>query len=186
MEASNIKWNEHRTRLLAYVRRRVAVMEDAEDLVQDILFKAARGTGQIRSEDRLEAWLYGIARTTLIDHYRKHRAPTESLTSEPVAEEEIEDSIQAIAGCLEPFIQELEPAYRDALVLADLHRLPQAEVAERLGISLSGAKSRIQRARKQLADAYTSCCELIYDSSGRIMDRQPRKACGCRIDCEHD
>lgn len=179
-------WNEHRTRLLAYVRRRVAVMEDAEDIVQDILFKAARGRGQIRSEDRVEAWLYGIAKTTLIDHYRKHRTQTESLTHEPIAEEEVTDSVQAIAACLEPFIQDLEPPYRDALVLADLHRLPQAEVARRLGISLSGAKSRIQRARKQLAESYTACCELIFDSSGRIMDRQPRKACGCRIDCEHD
>lgn len=186
MEATNIMWNEHRTRLLAFVRRRVAVMEDAEDIVQDILFKAARGSDQIRSEDRLEAWLHGIARTTLIDHYRKHRTPTETLVDEPVAEEEVADSVQEIAACLEPFIQDLEPSYRDALVLADLHRLPQAEVAKRLGISLSGAKSRIQRARKQLAEAYTSCCELIYDSSGRIMDREPRKACGCRVACEHD
>lgn len=186
MEATDIMWNEHRTRLLAYVRRRVAVVEDAEDIVQDILFKAARGSDQIRSEDRLEAWLYGIARTTLIDHYRKHRTPTESMVAEPVAEEEIEDSIQAIAGCLEPFIQDLAPDYRDALVLADLHRIPQAEVAERLGISLSGAKSRIQRARKQLAEAYTACCELIYDSSGRIMDREPRKSCGCHGACDHD
>ena len=128
-------------------------MEDAEDIVQDILFKAARGTDQIRSEDRVEAWLYGIARTTLIDHYRKHRTPTESMTEEPADEEEQADSIQSIAACLEPFIQELEPPYRDALVMADLHRVPQAEVANRLGISLSAAKSRIQRARKQLAEA---------------------------------
>lgn len=72
-------WNEHRARLLAYIRRRVAVKEDAEDIVQYILFKAARGRGQIRSEDRVEAWLYGIEKTTMIDHYRKNRTPTESL-----------------------------------------------------------------------------------------------------------
>lgn len=186
MDASNIMWNEHRARLLAYVRRRVAVVEDAEDIVQDILFKAARGSGQVRSEDRLGPWLHSIARTTLIDHYRKNRPPTEELVQEPIAEEEVVNSVQAIAACLEPFIQDLEPHYRDALVLADLHRLPQAEVAKRLGISVSGAKSRIQRARKQLAESYTACCELVYDSSGRIMDRQPRKACGCRGVCEHD
>ena len=181
-----ILWEEHRTRLLAFVRRRVSSVHDAEDLVQDILLKAARHSDDIRNEASLQAWMYRIARNTITDHYRAHRHETEPLDTEPAEEVEHESAVEAIAGCLEPFIQDLDPAYRDALVLADLHRLPQADVAARLGLSLSGAKSRIQRARKQLAEAYTNCCELIYDASGRIMDRAPRKACGCQGACQHD
>ena len=186
MTPTDIIWNEHRTRLLTFVRRRVASAHDAEDIVQDILLKAARNTDQLQSVESLQAWLYRIARNTITDHYRGKRLDTESLETDPLVEEEQESAISAMAECMEPFIQELEPAYREALVMADLHRLPQAEVAKRLGLSLSGAKSRIQRARKQLADAFTDCCELVYDASGNIMDREPRKACGCRGVCGHD
>lgn len=186
MTSTDIIWNEHRTRLLTFVRRRVASFDDAEDLVQDILLKAARHTDQLQSESRLQAWLYRIARNAIADYYRAARPETEVIAEDLAEERTTPDAIADIAECIEPFIQDLEPAYRDALVLADLHRLPQSEVAQRLGISLSGAKSRIQRARKQLADAYTSCCELVYDASGRIMDREPRKACGCRGVCQHD
>lgn len=186
MQAPDILWNEHRARLLTFVRRRVSSVDDAEDLVQDILLKAARNTDQLQSAESLQAWLYRIARNTITDHYRAKRAETEPLEAEPVDEEEQEDAISDMADCMEPFIRELDPAYREALVMADLHRLPQAEVAKRLGLSLSGAKSRIQRGRKQLADAFTNCCDLIYDASGRIMDREPRKACGCHGACQHD
>ncbi len=186
MTSTDITWNEHRTRLLTFVRRRVASFDDAEDLVQDILLKAARHTDQLHSDSRLEAWLYRIARNAIADYYRASRPAVETLEQDVAEEDGESDAIRDIAECIEPFIQDLEPAYRDALVMADLHRLPQAEVAERLGISVSGAKSRIQRARKQLADAYTACCELVYDASGRIMDREPRKACGCHGACQHD
>jgi RNA polymerase sigma-70 factor (ECF subfamily) len=187
MTATDIIWNEHRTRLLTFVRRRVTSAQDAEDIVQDILLKAARNRDQLQSAESLQAWLYRIARNTITDHYRARRLETEPLDADPLAEEEEQESaISAMAECMEPFIQELEPTYRDALVMADLHKLPQAEVAARLGLSLSGAKSRIQRARHQLADAFTDCCELIYDASGNIMDREPRKACGCHGACGHE
>ncbi|MDA0378234.1 MAG: RNA polymerase sigma factor SigZ [Bacteroidetes bacterium] len=185
MTSTDIIWNEHRTRLLTFVRRRVATLDDAEDLVQDILLKAARHTDQLESEASLQAWLYRIARNAIADHYRSRRLETESLAVDLAEEDPEADAIQAMAECIEPFIQDLQPEFRDALVMADLHRLPQAEVARRLGISLSGAKSRIQRARVQLADAFTDCCNLIHDASGRIMDREPRKECGCRGVCQH-
>lgn len=186
MQAPEILWDEHRARLLTFVRRRVSSVEDAEDLVQDILLKAARNTHQLQSGGSLQAWLYRIARNAIADHYRSPSIDVELLESDPIAENEEQEAIQAIAACIEPFIQDLEPDYRDALVMADIHRLPQAEVAKKLGISLSGAKSRIQRARKQLADSFTTCCNLIYDASGRVMDTEPRKACGCRGACQHD
>lgn len=186
MTSTDIIWNEHRARLLTFVRRRVASFDDAEDLVQDILLKAARHTDQLESESKLQAWLYRIARNTITDFYRASGPEVETIDQDVAEEDSVPDAIRDIAQCIEPFIQDLDPHYRDALVMADLHRLPQAEVAKRLGISVSGAKSRIQRARRQLADAYTSCCELVYDASGRIMDREPRKACGCHGICEHD
>jgi RNA polymerase sigma factor (sigma-70 family) len=79
MTSTDITWNEHRTRLLTFVRRRVASFDDAEDLVQDILLKAARHTDQLHSDSRLEAWLYRIARNAIADYYRASRPAVETL-----------------------------------------------------------------------------------------------------------
>ena len=46
-----------------------------EDLTQETLLKAFRGRGALREAARIEAWVYGIAHHTLVDHYR-HRPPS--------------------------------------------------------------------------------------------------------------
>jgi RNA polymerase sigma-70 factor (ECF subfamily) len=64
--------------------------------------------------------------------------------------------------------------YRLPLLLSDLEGLPQKEVAERLGLSLSAAKSRVQRGRERLKSAFTECCHLTLDHRGTVMDYQAR------------
>ena len=52
----------------------------------------------------------------------------------------------------------------------------------RLGLSLSGAKSRIERGRGMLKDALDRCCHFEFDSRGNMMDyeRPDRTVC---LDC---
>ena len=77
----------------------------------------------------------------------------------------------------------LPEGYRHALILADLEGLPQREVAEELGLSLSGAKSRIQRARKKLKANLLSCCRLDLNRLGNVLNWQPKgrvcRHCSC-------
>ena len=77
-------------------------------------------------------------------------------------------------------IRSLPDGYREAVQLAEIEGLPQQEVADRLGLSLSGAKSRIQRGRAMLKDVLEQCCHFEFDGRGNVMDYDPkpdRKVC---------
>ena len=77
-------------------------------------------------------------------------------------------------------IRSLPDGYWEAVQLAEVEGLPQQAVADRLGLSLSGAKSRIQRGRAMLKDALDQCCHFEFDSRGNMMDYDPkpdRKVC---------
>ena len=67
-------------------------------------------------------------------------------------------------------MQNLPDKYRQALVLSELEDLPQKEVAKIQGLSLSGAKSRIQRGRKMLKDMLLECCQFEHDNRGNVVD----------------
>jgi RNA polymerase sigma-70 factor (ECF subfamily) len=72
---------------------------------------------------------------------------------------------------------DLPDGYRDALVMADFEGRAQQEVADRLGLSLSGAKSRIQRARKMLGDALRACCDVEFGAEGRAVAYRRLETC---------
>lgn len=177
------------TGLARFVAGRVP-RDDAEDVTQDVLLRLHQRSGELRDADRAEAWVFAIARHTIADYYRARarRPPTEE------ASETIPDPAEAtlpgfadVAGdrtvhdevlsWLRPLVEELPEPYREALRLADLERLPQREVAARLGLSLSGAKSRVQRARRMLGESLGRCCRVELGADGRVVDFERR--CGC-------
>jgi RNA polymerase sigma-70 factor (ECF subfamily) len=171
-------WNSFREPLRRYVARRLAEPADAEDVLQDVFLKVHANLGDLRDEERLVPWLYRIARNAVIDRYRR-RDPAEPLPEDLDLPEEREerDAARAIAEGLADMIRGLPEPYRQALELSELEGIPQRKVAERLGISLSGAKSRIQRGRKLLRDALLECCHFDFDRRGRILEFVPRAPC---------
>jgi RNA polymerase sigma-70 factor (ECF subfamily) len=58
--------------------------------------------------------------------------------------------------------------------MSEIDGLPQREIAERLGLSLSGAKSRVQRGRAMLKDILDQCCVFHFDKRGNLMDCDPK------------
>ncbi len=146
-----------------------------DDIVQDVFLKVHLHLNKVRSADRIQHWMYRIAQNAITDHFRKQKPvdPLETLHVLPDVEPEREVE-QEIAPCLIPMIQALPKPYREAVHLAELEGLKQAEVAERLGLSLSGAKSRIQRGRRMLKSILLDCCRFEFDQRGRVMDYTPR------------
>jgi RNA polymerase sigma-70 factor, ECF subfamily len=76
-------------------------------------------------------------------------------------------------------IYSLPEPYREALVLTEFDGLSQQQLAERLGISLSGAKSRVQRGRQQLKEMLHECCTFEFDRRGKVIDCTPRTKTKC-------
>ncbi|TAK64714.1 MAG: hypothetical protein EPO24_03095, partial [Bacteroidetes bacterium] len=71
--------------------------------------------------------------------------------------------------------------YREAIKLSEIDGIPQKEVAKKLGISLSGAKSRVQRGRKMLKDLLFECCHFEFDRSGGVIDYYPHVTTCCPV-----
>jgi RNA polymerase sigma-70 factor, ECF subfamily len=160
-----------------FVSRRVRDPHAAEDITQDVMLKThARlaSSEASASEERLPAWVFTVARNAVVDHYRSSSArPQADLDDDAVmavADDEQERVTAELSTCMRRMVAHLPEPYREALTLADLDGLSQQEVAGRTGLSLSGAKSRVQRARRQLHDLILDCCRVELDRRGGVVD----------------
>ena len=182
-------WHGLYERLRAFVARRVGAA-DADDVVQEVLLRIHRRIDTLDQTDRLDAWAYQITRNTIIDHYRSRarrgEASSDDTDSVPVTEsaappsddaEEVE-ARRELASCLTPLHEWLAEPYRQAVGLVELEGVPQTQAAERLGISISGMKSRVQRARRQLKALLLECCHVELDRRGSVVDYGVRDG-GC-------
>jgi len=170
--------------LRRFVHGRVADPAAADDIVQDVYLRIHAKIGGLREGDRLESWIYQIARNAIVDHYRPKR-PVEELP-EQVARladdgEETDEVLATLAASVETMLSCLPDHYREALEFTELRGMSQVEMAKALGLSVSGAKSRVQRARERLKQAFLECCHFELDRHGRVIDYYPRCA-----DCASD
>jgi RNA polymerase sigma-70 factor (ECF subfamily) len=76
-------------------------------------------------------------------------------------------------------VQSLPETYRQAIVLSEFEGLTQKELAARLDLSLSGAKSRVQRGRAQLKKMLLDCCRFEFDRRGTVIECEPRRKTSC-------
>jgi len=171
----------------AFIGRRIEDQHAADDLAQDVLLRLHRHLPKLRDHERLDAMAFTIARNAITDHYRRsgrrQEEPVEDadlLAERTEPSGEATDSVVELARCLAPLVDRLEDRYRDAIRLTDLGTLTQAEAADRLGLSVPGMKSRVQRGRAQLRDQLRACCEVRLDAAGMIGDLQRVGPCACR------
>lgn len=166
--------------LQAFLRRRVADPATADDLMQSVWLKVHERLAGLREADKVAPWLFQIARHALVDHQRRLR-PTEALPPE-IVPEETEAELPDLRPAIVRFLDVLPAEDREALRLTEFEGLTQRELAERLGLSLSGAKSRVQRARAKLREQLEQCCRFEFDRRGNIIEAQPYGA-ECAPEC---
>ncbi len=173
MTTENI-WLEYHEKLRNFISYRVSE-EIADDILQEVFIKIHSKIDSLKEGVKLESWLYQITRNTIIDHYRSKK-PAETLP-EWIAQPQPEDE-KIIRGelsvCLDPMIKDLPNKYKEAIRLSEIERKSQKEVAELEGISLSGAKSRVQRGRSLLKTMLHKCCEIEINQKNQLIDYQKR------------
>jgi RNA polymerase sigma-70 factor (ECF subfamily) len=170
-------WTHLSSDLRRFIRRRVSDDHAADDLLQETFVRVHRSIGTLHEADRLAAWVYQIARNVVHDHHRRAANETVPLAdADPVDDAADRLSQGRCGGCdwLDEMIGALPDGYRQAVQLAEVEGLSQQTVADRLGLSLSGAKSRIQRGRVMLKGVLDSCCRFEFDGRGNLMDYEPR------------
>jgi RNA polymerase sigma-70 factor (ECF subfamily) len=114
-----------------------------------------------------------VARNAVADRLRLKREMIE-LSADLATEVEEVAPVDSLVACLPRVLSELSPEDREAITLCDLQGVPQDEYARRKGLSLPGAKSRIQRARKRLREQLSQACQVRLDAAGQVSDFVPR------------
>ena len=186
---AEVSWRELRESLLGFIRRRVRSREDAEDILQEVMLRIHCHAGALNDTSAIGAWVYRVTRNAIADHYRSGPVRRELATSEvepePIGESDADrrDPGSELAACVAPLLNQLPARYSEALILTELEGLSQAEAAKRAGVSLSGMKSRVQRARVQLKRVFLDCCEVELDRRQAVTDYRPRRE---RCDCGSD
>lgn len=184
-------WRPFVDGLRAFIAGRIPEA-DAEDVLQDTLVRLHEASGSLRDADRAEAWVFSIARRTIADYYRQEeRRPVEETagTADDVTDdpdttmknladyEGAHDVHEEVLSWLRPMAEELPEMYRRPLVMTDFEGHTQQAVADELGLSLSGAKSRVQRARGKLGEILQRCCEVEFGPDGRAVAFHRREPC---------
>jgi RNA polymerase sigma-70 factor (ECF subfamily) len=183
-------WEEFSAALRSFISRRVANTSQIEDILQDVFIKIHSNIDFLKEETKIRSWVYQIARNTIIDYYRKQKIKLEDIDEIPLDDEGAINNInsmielepaQKVAAGLKGMIDELPEKYSQALYLVEFEGLTQVDLAKKLGISVSGAKSRVQRGRQLLKDSLMKCCHFELDRYGTIINIHPNCCCGCHL-----
>ena len=166
-------WDRHERELRAWLRSRLGNSHDAEDMLQDLFIKAMRQDKRFCEIDNARAWLFEVARNALADRLRLKKTQVE-LPDDLAAEHDEPAAVESLAACLPRALSELSDEDREAITRCDLDGMSQEDYAQLKGLSLPGAKSRVQRARRRLREHLTGVCQVKFDAAGKVCCFVPR------------
>lgn len=143
-----------------HVRLRVGRPEDAEDITAQCFMKTWEYLAAGKLVLRMKPFLFRVANNLIIDWYR-----AKNTTPLPLEEIEDENEVQAVDArldevldaradvkVLEAALDQLEPVYRDVLVLSQVEGERAPEIAKQLGVSTNVVYVRLHRGRKKLLE----------------------------------
>lgn len=186
-------WKRFHRCLGSFIRKRVANDADADDILQEVFARIHAHLGDLKSTESVQAWVFRIARNAIVDHYHSRKRSSSALEDAPepagvadaVAREDSRSASADLSRCMMLLLEELPEPYGEAVMLSEFGSLSQKELSQKLGISFSGMKSRVQRGRDRLKKLLLACCEVERDARGGVVDYTPRSAAMHeKCDCE--
>jgi RNA polymerase sigma-70 factor (ECF subfamily) len=135
----------------------------AEEVTQEVFLTLIRNARQYDpSRGSLSAYLYGVARNQVLKLCARNGSPVplddgaaEGLasTDDPLGAVARQETVQAVRRA----VLSLPVAYREVVVLCDLHEVSYAEAAEALGCAVGTVRSRLHRGRALLVEKLARC-----------------------------
>jgi RNA polymerase sigma-70 factor, ECF subfamily len=167
----------YEAQLKGFVKKRILDQSEADDILQQLYLKIYKNCEELKNVKNTKAWLYQITRNAVYDFFRENKR-RQSLEDFELAEGELpEDTRYEVEALVEPLIKLLPSDYAEALRLSELEGVSQKEIADRLGISYSGAKSRVQRGREKLKSLFIECCHLEFSHDGQVIGANVKQSC---------
>lgn len=154
-EIQNI-WKDLHKELQKFIFFKVKNKQLSEDILQDVFLKIQLNVHNLKDSSKLTSWVYQITRNTILDHFRKDNNLF-SLESIDIVDADNDINFSKLSDCINNKINNLPNKYKEALLLTILKDFSQIELAEYLGISYSGAKSRVQRGKEKVKTLVLNC-----------------------------
>ena len=176
MTSTEQLWRAFRAPLHSFVRTRIRNEADAEDMLSDVFLTLHEHSADLDEVADPRAWLYRTTRNAVIDYYRRNKGTEQSADLYDLPEELPDEHDKELVQCVERLMESLQEKDREALQLIG-RGMSQEDLAQREGLSPTGARSRVQRARSRLGDAFRTCCRLEFDGVGRVIDWHKRHPC---------
>lgn len=144
--------------LMRYARRFLGNGEDAEDVIQEVFFRAYERIRQYDPKRPFSTWIYRIAHNACVDVLkRRKREPIpffdpDTLFPHPVAKETPEDHVARaeILDAIEQHLSTLDAKYREVIVLHYIAERSYEEIADILRVPIATVGVRLKRARDRL------------------------------------
>lgn len=168
-------WIDLHQELKKFISGKVKDIDATEDILQNVFLKIQLNIHTLTDCTKLTAWVYQITRNTIADHYRKTNLEVQ-LDGFDLAEQDNEEPLyHSLSNCINQKINKLSDKYKQAILLTYLNAYSQLELAEKLNISYSGAKTRVQRGREKLKDLILDCPNVETDNKGNLIAYEPPK-----------
>lgn len=166
-------WNAYSLELKAYIMKHVADKYEAEDILQEVGIRIQKNASKIKDINNVKAWLYKITNNLIVDYFREaNKYPLiENINELPIIDTPVHENYnKETAECLLKLVECLPEIYKEAIIESDYKGRKQSVLGQEWGLSNSGSKSRVQRARKKLKDMLLNCCEVKSDNVGNIIE----------------
>lgn len=162
-----------------YISLKVPNREDAEDLAQEVFLKISLAHARNEQIRNVKNWIFTLTNNTIAQHYREKYRSKEAPEDINHLGDKMEDVTSSWCACefIRPLIDLLDEKYSVPLILSDFEKVPQGDVAEKLNLSLSATKSRIQRARHMLRELLFECTTFEYDKFGNVFSFEIKESC---------
>lgn len=167
-------WTDFHKELKSYLKKVVKNQTDADDILQEVFIKIIQNSDKVKQARNIRQYIYGMVRNAIGDYFRNKQNSKSDMEIPDVVTEEDDQLLNATIAdcCVKPFINQLPGKYKEALLLTEFQDVSKIKLAEKLNISYSGAKSRVQRGKEKLKEMILNCCAYQSDVYGNLMENE--------------
>ncbi len=164
-------WLDLHQELKKFILSKVKDADTSQDILQEVFLKIHLKVHTLKDYKKLTSWVYQLTRNAITDHFRGLKQFKDIDEVADLPEQENQEALYLrLSNCINSKLEQLPEEYRQAIFLTTFRNYSQHELAEHFGISYSGAKSRVQRAKSKLKDMILDCPNVEVDKVNNLID----------------